>query len=106
MDPTADPRFHDHVALTEIELYAEVLTAVAEADDRLSQTELDRALGLLPEAEPAPSPARFPDHPGPETSAPQERGPRPREVRAREAWTPRPVPAARRQSYASPHPLA
>ena len=44
-------RLHDHVALDEIELYAEVLIAVAGADQRLSTDEIDRALGLSPETE-------------------------------------------------------
>lgn len=39
-------RLHDHVALDEIELYAEVLIAVADTDHRLSPAEIDRALGL------------------------------------------------------------
>lgn len=42
---------HDHVALNEIELYAEVLIAVADTDQRLSTSEIDRALGLSPSAE-------------------------------------------------------
>jgi hypothetical protein len=41
-----DLRVHDDVALGEIELYAEVLTAVAASDGPLSQSELDVALGL------------------------------------------------------------
>ncbi|MFB8765366.1 hypothetical protein [Nocardiopsis alba] len=39
-------RLHDHVALDEIELYAEVLIAVADVDRRLSLVEIDRVLGL------------------------------------------------------------
>ncbi|GAB3711852.1 hypothetical protein [Nocardiopsis oceani] len=39
-------RLHDHVALDEIELYAEVLIAVADTDRPLSATEIDRVLGL------------------------------------------------------------
>jgi hypothetical protein len=43
----ADLRFHDRVALDEIELYAEVLSAVAAASDRrLTPAELDEVLGL------------------------------------------------------------
>jgi len=42
-----DLRVHDDVALDEIELYAEVLTAVAASDGPLSKSELDRALGIL-----------------------------------------------------------
>ena len=41
-----DLRVHDDVALDEIELYAEVLTAVAASDGPLSPTELDAALGV------------------------------------------------------------
>ncbi len=41
-----DLRVHDDVALGEIELYAEVLTAVAASDGPLSRSELDLALGL------------------------------------------------------------
>ncbi|WP_047868463.1 hypothetical protein [Nocardiopsis sp. RV163] len=37
---------HDHVALDEIELYAEVLIAVADADRPLSPEEIDRVVGL------------------------------------------------------------
>jgi hypothetical protein len=39
-------RFHDRVALDEIELYAEVLSAVAAADRPLTIAELDEVLGL------------------------------------------------------------
>jgi hypothetical protein len=41
-----DLRVHDDVALGEIELYAEVLTAVAASEGPLSESELDTALGL------------------------------------------------------------
>jgi hypothetical protein len=43
-----DLRVHDRVALDEIELYAEVLTAVAAADRPLTIAELDEALGIDP----------------------------------------------------------
>src|SRR5699024_7958332 len=43
------PPLHDDVALKEIELYGEVLIAVAGTDEPLSPAELDRALGLSPE---------------------------------------------------------
>jgi hypothetical protein len=43
-----DLRIHDDVALDEIELYAEVLSAVAVADGPLSPSELDAALGVSP----------------------------------------------------------
>jgi hypothetical protein len=41
-----DHRVHDRDALAEIELYAEVLTAVAATDRRLTPDELDQALGI------------------------------------------------------------
>ena len=41
-----DLRVHDDVALGEIELYAEVLSAVAASEGPLSQSDLDEALGL------------------------------------------------------------
>jgi hypothetical protein len=43
-----DLRVQDLVALEEIELYAEVLSAVAVADRPLTLTELDTVLGLHP----------------------------------------------------------
>jgi hypothetical protein len=45
-----DLRVHDRVALDEIELYAEVLSAVAATDRPLTSTELDAVLGLQPVA--------------------------------------------------------
>jgi hypothetical protein len=41
-----DLRVHDDVALDEIELYTDVLAAVAASDGPLPQKELDAALGL------------------------------------------------------------
>jgi hypothetical protein len=41
-----DLRFHDVVALEEIELYAEVLSAVAVADGPLTTEQIDEVLGL------------------------------------------------------------
>jgi hypothetical protein len=41
-----DLRFHDVVALEEIELYSEVLSAVAAADRPLTTEEIDQVLGL------------------------------------------------------------
>jgi hypothetical protein len=41
-----DLRVHDRVALDEIALYAEVLSAVASSERRLTLAELDNALGL------------------------------------------------------------
>jgi hypothetical protein len=43
-----DLRVHDLVALDEIELYAEVLSAVAVSDRPLTLAELDDVLGLQP----------------------------------------------------------
>jgi hypothetical protein len=45
-----DLRVHDRVALDEIELYAEVLSAVAASDRPLTAEELDRVLGVGPAA--------------------------------------------------------
>ncbi len=45
-----DLRVHDRVALDEIELYAEVLSAVAASDGRLTAEELDEVLGVRPVA--------------------------------------------------------
>jgi hypothetical protein len=45
-----DLRFHDRVQLEEIELYAEVLSAVAAADGPLTLAELDEVLGLRSKA--------------------------------------------------------
>ena len=46
MRDDVDLRFHDVVALEEIELYAEVLSAVAAADGPLTTEEIDEVLGL------------------------------------------------------------
>jgi hypothetical protein len=43
-----DIRVHDLVALDEIELYAEVLSAVAASDRPLTLAELDDVLGVQP----------------------------------------------------------
>jgi hypothetical protein len=45
-----DLRVHDRVALDEIELYAEVLSAVAVSDRPLTAEELDRVLDVIPAA--------------------------------------------------------
>ena len=45
-----DLRVHDRVALEEIDLYAEVLSAVAASDRPLTAEELDQVLGLSPVA--------------------------------------------------------
>jgi hypothetical protein len=52
MPEQVDLRVHDRVALDEIELYAEVLSAVAIADRRLTSAEIDEVLGVRPDAEP------------------------------------------------------
>jgi hypothetical protein len=41
-----DSRVHDYVALDEIELYSEVLSAVAASDGPLSEREIDEVLGV------------------------------------------------------------
>jgi hypothetical protein len=45
-DDNLDLRFHDRVALDEIELYSEVLSAVATAERPLTPAEIDEVLGL------------------------------------------------------------
>ncbi|WP_017569517.1 hypothetical protein [Nocardiopsis halotolerans] len=52
LDLRRSDHLHDHVALDEIELYAEVLIAVADADRPLSSAEIDRVLGLGGPSEP------------------------------------------------------
>lgn len=47
MPEQLDLRVHDRVALDEIELYSEVLSAVAASDRPLTHEELDRVLGVL-----------------------------------------------------------
>ncbi|HEY2239409.1 MAG TPA: hypothetical protein VGI21_11495 [Streptosporangiaceae bacterium] len=49
MPEYVDLRVHDLVALDEIELYAEVLGAVAASDGPLTREELDEVLGVSPE---------------------------------------------------------
>jgi hypothetical protein len=46
MHNDVDLRVHDLVALEEIDLYAEVLSAVAVADRPLTTEEIDEVLGL------------------------------------------------------------
>ena len=58
MPEHVDLRVHDRVALDEIELYSEVLSAVAASDKPLTGEELDRVLGVLPLPAPA---ARVPE---------------------------------------------
>ncbi len=41
-----DDRIHDAVALDEISLYGDVLSAVASSDRRLTNDEIDEVLGL------------------------------------------------------------
>ena len=47
-----DLRVHDRVALDEIELYSEILSAVAALDRPLTQAEIDAALGVTPADQP------------------------------------------------------
>ena len=49
MPEYVDLRVHDLVALDEIELYAEVLGAVAASDGPLTRDELDEVLGVRTE---------------------------------------------------------
>jgi hypothetical protein len=44
-----DLRVHDRVALDEIELYTEVLSAVAASDGPLTREQLDEVLGVHPQ---------------------------------------------------------
>ncbi len=50
-----DERIHDAVALDEIDLYADMLSAVAVADRRLTAAEIDAVLGLHRAAGAVPS---------------------------------------------------
>ena len=50
MPEYVDLRVHDRVALDEIELYAEVLGAVAASDGTLTREELDQVLGVRPKS--------------------------------------------------------
>jgi len=45
-----DLRVHDRVALDEIELYSEILGAVAAVERPLTTTEIDMVLGVSPAA--------------------------------------------------------
>ncbi|GAA2086361.1 hypothetical protein GCM10009780_26990 [Actinomadura alba] len=45
-----DLRVHDRVALDEIELYSEILSAVAKAERPLTTAEIDSVLGVRPAA--------------------------------------------------------
>jgi hypothetical protein len=56
--PEVDLRVHDRVALDEIDLYTEVLSAVAASDRPLTHEELDRVLGVRP----GPPLSRMPEH--------------------------------------------
>jgi hypothetical protein len=44
-----DLRVHDHAVLDEIELYSEMLIAVATTERSLTTEEIDRVLGVRPE---------------------------------------------------------
>lgn len=60
MAEQVDLRVHDRVALDEIELYSEVLSAVAASDRPLTAEELDRVLGV--DRVRAARPSRVPEH--------------------------------------------
>ena len=60
MAEPADHRVHDRVALDEIELYSEVLSAVAASDRPLTAEELDHVLGV--DRLPAPRPSGVAEH--------------------------------------------
>jgi hypothetical protein len=45
-----DLRVHDHILLAEIELYTEVLSAVAASEGPLTAAQLDEVLGVRPVA--------------------------------------------------------
>jgi hypothetical protein len=45
-----DLRVHDHILLDEIELYTEVLSAVAASEGPLTAAQLDEVLGVRPVA--------------------------------------------------------
>jgi hypothetical protein len=66
-----DHRVHDAVALDEIDLYAEVLSAVAAADRPLTDEEIDAVLGLeqLRDAQPADRPGDLSAPPGPRSQS-------------------------------------
>ncbi len=46
MSDDLDERLHDAVALDEIELYSDVLSAVAAADGPLTDAQIDEVLGI------------------------------------------------------------
>ncbi|HLZ39084.1 MAG TPA: hypothetical protein VKP64_15350 [Mycobacteriales bacterium] len=43
---SSDPRLEDDTALEEINLYADLVIAASESEQRLSQQEIDRLLGV------------------------------------------------------------
>ncbi|MGI5119827.1 hypothetical protein ACQEU5_09895 [Marinactinospora thermotolerans] len=65
MNSNLDTRLHDHVALAEIELYSELLTAVAATEGRLSTEQIDAVLGVLPQRRAGDSDAHVPLSPEP-----------------------------------------
>ena len=90
-------RLHDHVALDEIELYAELLIAVADTDQQLSFDEIDRALGIVEHSEDAHEGA--PVTGGPRRPEPEREGPDPRATE-----TTRPEEASPRSVDTAPSP--
>ncbi|MFD0774032.1 hypothetical protein ACFQZ2_08850 [Streptomonospora algeriensis] len=67
MDPYV--RLHDHVAMAEIELYTELLIAVAGSDRRLTYEEIDAVLGVR-----APVPEQARRHIRPRPAQPHHAG--------------------------------
>ena len=104
-------RLHDHVALDEIELYAELLIAVADADQQLSFDEIDRALGIAEhsqdahEGAPVTGGPRCPEH-AREGSDPRATGSDPRATGSdpRATGTTRPAKAPPRSAGTAPSP--
>ena len=79
MPEQLDLRVHDRVALDEIELYSEVLSAVAASEKPLTHEELDRVLGVLPV--PSQPAARVR-----ESALPRGEGPPGQPARDRHGW--------------------
>ncbi|WP_116246404.1 hypothetical protein [Nocardiopsis sp. FIRDI 009] len=80
-DSGARPRdarhLHDRVALDEIDLYAEVLIAVADADGPLSPAEIDRVLGVVRDTGGRSAAGNEPAGPPPGAEQPRLPEPRP-----------------------------
>ncbi|MFW5420681.1 hypothetical protein J0910_29110 [Nocardiopsis sp. CNT-189] len=72
MEPDIDARLHDREAMEEIELYADVLIAVADVEHSLSTAELDRVLGVASRHERRERHDRH-EGPGPRAGRPRRR---------------------------------